>query len=62
MLINKEGRRWWLDQKANKSLWEGEKEIFVSQAEAREKGWKIDAEKVIFFENPNEKNIIKIND
>jgi len=49
MLINKERRQWWLDQKANKSLWEGEKESFVSPAEVSAKGWKVDAERVVFF-------------
>ena len=48
LLIKKDGRQWWLDQKANGTLWEAEQEIFASEKDAQEKGWKVDAVKVVF--------------
>ncbi len=48
LLTNEDGRRWWLEQKTNGSVWEGREEIFASETEANEKGWKIDAVKVVF--------------
>ncbi len=48
LLINGDGRKWWLEQAASGSLWEGEEEIFASEIEANKKGWKVDAIKVVF--------------
>ena len=48
LLINRKGRKWRLEQEVNGSLWESEKEIFASETEANEKGWKVDAVKVVF--------------
>ena len=60
LLINRDGRRWWLNQKTNESLWEGEEEIFASEAEASKKGWKIDAVKIVFPEFADEKKKVKL--
>ena len=60
LLINRDGRRWWLNQKTDESLWEGEEEIFASEAEAGEKGWKIDAVKIVFPEFADEKKKVKL--
>jgi hypothetical protein len=47
LLVNGDGQKWWLEQKANGTLWESGKEIFASETEANKKGWKIDAVKVV---------------
>ena len=45
LLVNGDGKQRWLEQKANGTLWEAEEKIFASEAEANEKGWKVDAVK-----------------
>lgn len=57
LLVHKnEGHRQ-LEQKINGSLWQGGEKIFSSEAEACQKGWKVDVVKVILLtahprENP----------
>ena len=48
LLVNKERGQRWLEERINGSLWQGEMEFFSSAAEASEKGWKVDAVKIIF--------------
>jgi hypothetical protein len=48
LLINENGTQIWLEQKTNGSLWQNGEEIFASEDEARRKGWKVDAVKIIF--------------
>jgi len=48
LLINKEGGRRWLEERINGSLWQGGIEFYASAAEASEKGWNVDAVKIIF--------------
>jgi len=48
LLVNKEGGQRWLEERINGSLWQGEMEFYASAAEASEKGWKVDAVKIIF--------------
>jgi hypothetical protein len=47
LLVHKDGGRRRLEQKTNGSLWQGGEKIFSSEAEAGQKGWKVDAVKVI---------------
>jgi len=47
LLVNGYGQQRWLEQKANGTLWEAEEKIFASEKEANEKGWKVDAVKVV---------------
>ena len=48
LLINENGERVWLEQKTDGSLWQNGEEIFASEEDAKQKGWKVDAVKVIF--------------
>jgi hypothetical protein len=57
LLAHKNGDRRRLEEKTNGSLWQGAEKIFSSEAEAGQKGWKVDAVKVILIavkprENP----------
>jgi hypothetical protein len=45
-LVKKDGGKLWVEQKPNGSLWQGGEEIFTTEAEAGEKGWRVDAVKV----------------
>ena len=54
LLISEEGEQRWLDQKTNGSLWGGGAESFASETEARKKGWKVEAVKIV-FESPDAK-------
>jgi hypothetical protein len=55
LLVHKNGNRRRLEQKTNGSLWQGGEKIFSSEAEAGQKGWKVDAVKVILIPvNPRE--------
>jgi hypothetical protein len=47
LLINEKGTQVWLEQKTNGSLWQNGEEIFSSEDEAKQKGWKVDAVKII---------------
>ena len=55
LLIGEEDEYWWLEQKADGSFWQGAVEVFASETEAGEYGWKVDAVKVI-LESPDRKN------
>ncbi len=48
LLLNREGQRIWLEQRSDGAFYDNEEEIFASESEANEKGWKIDAVKVVF--------------
>ena len=48
LLINEEGDQYWLEEKDNGSLWQGDGKIFASEIEASIKGWKVDALKIVF--------------
>ncbi len=48
LLINENGTQVWVEQKSNGSLWQNGEEIFPSEDEAKRKGWKVDAVKIIF--------------
>jgi hypothetical protein len=57
LLVHEDGAHRQLEQKTNGSLWLGGEKIFSSEAEAGQKGWKVDAVKVILMpasprENP----------
>ncbi len=57
LLVHNNGGRRHLEQKPDGSLWQGGEKIFSSEAEAGQKGWKVDAVKVILMpaiprENP----------
>jgi hypothetical protein len=55
LLVHKNGGRRHLEQKTNGSLWQGGEKLFSSEAEACQKGWKVDAVKVILGPaNPRE--------
>jgi hypothetical protein len=45
-LVKEGGGKLWLEQKTNGSLWQDREEIFATEAEARNRGWKVDAVKV----------------
>jgi hypothetical protein len=45
-LVKEDGGRLWLEQKPNGSLWQGGEVIFATEAEASQRGWKVDAVKV----------------
>ncbi len=47
LLINENGAQLWLEQKTNGSLWQNGEEIFPSENEAEQKGWKVDAVKIV---------------
>ena len=47
LLVHKDGGHHQVEQKTNGSLWLGGEKIFSSEAEAGQKGWKVDAIKVI---------------
>ncbi len=47
LLINENGAQVWLEQKTNGSIWQNGEEIFSSENEAKQKGWKVDAVKII---------------
>ncbi len=47
LLINENGTQVWLEQKTDGSLWQNGEEIFHSEDEAKQKGWKVDAVKII---------------
>ena len=49
LLVHKDSGRRRLEQKANGSFWQGGEKIFSSEAEASQKGWKVDAVKVILM-------------
>ena len=48
LLINENGTQVWLEQKTDGSLWQNGEEIFASEDEAQQKGWKVDAVKIVF--------------
>ena len=48
LLINENGTQVWLEQKSNGSLWQNGEEMFSSEDEAKQKGWKVDAVKIVF--------------
>ena len=48
LLINENGEKLWLEQKTDGSLWQDGEKIFASEEEAKQKGWKVDAVKIIF--------------
>jgi hypothetical protein len=45
-LVKEDGGKLWLEQETNGSLWQDGEEIFATEAEARNRGWKVDAVKV----------------
>jgi hypothetical protein len=45
-LVKEDGGRLWLEQKTNGSLWHEGEEIIATEAEARNRGWEVDAVKV----------------
>jgi hypothetical protein len=47
LLIKENGTQVWVEQKTNGSLWQDGEEIFPSEDEAKWKGWKVDAVKII---------------
>jgi hypothetical protein len=53
-LISEGGEQRWPDQKTNGSLWGGGAESFASETEAKTKGWKVEAVKIV-FESPDGK-------
>jgi hypothetical protein len=46
VLVKNDGGKLLLEQKTNGSLWHEGEEIFATEAEARDRGWKVDAVKV----------------
>ena len=55
LLVHRNGWSRHLEQKTNGSLWQGGEKIFSSEAEAGQKGWKVDAVKVVLISaNPRE--------
>jgi hypothetical protein len=48
LLIDENGTQEWMDQETNGSLWQNGEEIFASEDEANQRGWKVDAVKIIF--------------
>jgi hypothetical protein len=47
-----------LEQKADGSLWDAGKKIFASETEANEKGWKVDAVKIVFESSDRKKGTV----
>jgi hypothetical protein len=47
LLVHKDEGHRRMEQKTNGSLWQGDEKIFSSEAEAGQRGWKVDAVKVI---------------
>ena len=55
LLVHKDWGRHRLEQKSNGSIWFNGEKMFSSEAEAVQKGWKVDAVKVILIPaNPRE--------
>jgi len=48
LLINEEGERRWLGKNTDGSLWQGDGKIFASETEATQRGWRVDAVKIVF--------------
>lgn len=57
LLVHKTGVHRRLEQKTNGSLWHGGEKIFSSEAEAGQKGWKVDAVKVILMPATQRENL-----
>jgi len=49
LLVHRDWGRHRLEQKSNGSMWLDGEKIFSSEAEACQKGWKVDAVKVILM-------------
>lgn len=56
LFVNEESGQRWLEEKSNGSLWHDEAQLFASANEANEKGWKVDAVKLV-FKCPTKKDI-----
>ena len=48
LLISEEGEQRWLEETNNGSLMQGDRESFASETQARKKGWKVAAVKLVF--------------